>query len=77
MRRLQPILTNSLHHIYSKSIYQFVIFSCPEEYERMMQLIQYYQYDQHTTKFSGYLKLNNVKHNGFYSMLSKVPNALG
>ena len=57
MKRLCPFENNSFHHIYNKSIYGYTIFSGKEEYQRMLNLIEYYRYDGHPHPFSYTLKL--------------------
>jgi putative transposase len=62
MKRLCPFENLSFHHIYSKSIYRFEIFSCKDEYQRMLQLIQFYKYERHSQPFSQFiLKKGNDK----------------
>ena len=52
MKRTTPLCTGQTHHVYSKSINHFKIFNSPDEYERFIQLIQYYRHSNLTTSFS-------------------------
>ena len=63
MKRLCPFQNLSFHHIYSKSIYRFEIFTCKDEYQRMLQLIQFYKYNKRSSHpFSQFiLKKGNDK----------------
>ncbi len=56
MKRLCPFENKSFHHIYNKSIYGYTIFSCKEEYQRMLGLMEYYRYDGHIRPFSYVIK---------------------
>jgi len=56
MKRFCPLENQSFHHIYSKSIYRFEIFTCPDEYQRMLQLVQFYKYDGHSQPFSHFIE---------------------
>ena len=70
MRRACPITENSIHHVYSKSIYKFVIFTCDEEYKRFLTLISYYQFDG-LPRCSDFLKRNNVLSQGFEKIFTE------
>ena len=45
MKRPIELQTGDIYHACNKSIYGYVIFNTPEEYERMRQLAGYYQWD--------------------------------
>ena len=45
MKRLIPLVTGEIYHVYNKSIYSYVIFNTPDEYKRMIMLIQFYLWD--------------------------------
>ena len=53
-RKLTP---NTIYHIMSKSIVGYKIFTCEEEFERMLKIIKYYTYEEIKFKFSKYQKL--------------------
>ena len=56
MKRFCSLENQSVHHIYNKSIYRFEIFTCKNEFHRMLQLIQYYKYDGHSQPFSRFIE---------------------
>ena len=65
MKRRHPIETCPIHHVYSKSIQRFKIFTCEEEYQRMSKLISYYQFSGQPLKFSHYIDREIIKKEGF------------
>ncbi len=57
MKRKIPHVTNEVYHVYSRSIAQFKIFNHPNEFHRMMQLLEYYRINaEYAPPFSVYLK---------------------
>ena len=60
MKRVCPLENNSFHHIYNKSIYGYTIFNCKEEYQRMLELIEYYRYEGHIRPFSYIIKRKTI-----------------
>ncbi len=56
MKRHCPLENQSVHHIYNKSIYRYELFTCKEEYQRMLELIQFYKYDGHSKPFSQFIR---------------------
>jgi len=65
MKRLCPLENQSIHHIYNKSIYRFELFTCEDEYQRMLKLIQFYKYDGHSQPFSHFIEKKN--NDGFFT----------
>ena len=45
MKRQVPLITDSVYHIYNRSIAHYEIFNNIAEYDRMRHTFQYYQYD--------------------------------
>ncbi len=77
MKRICPFENNSFHHVYSKSIYRYELFTCPEEYQRMIQLIVFYQYDGHKQPFSQFiLNKNNEQYMKTMSELYGQENSI-
>jgi putative transposase len=72
MKRSCIIENNSFHHVYSKSIYLFEIFTSVQEYERMTQLIEYYRYADHPLSFTHFCKkfANDIRSHGFKPFLT-------
>lgn len=56
--------TGKVYHITTKSIAGYVIFNSEREYFRMKQLIQYYQPENPSMRFSYFIRWQKVK-NGF------------
>jgi len=62
MRR-EALGTNTFYHIFNKSIAEYKIFTCKDEYLRMEKTIKYYR-NKRNLKFSKFIKLNNTDNNG-------------
>ena len=71
MKRVCPFENQSIHHVYSKSIYHFEIFTCEDEYYRMINLINFYQHDGHSGPFSSFIKKSQNRPKPF-SCLTKI-----
>lgn len=69
MKRLHPIDDGSIHHIYTKSIYKFRIFTCQAEFMRMQRMLFYYQFSGHTQPFSQFINRFDVQSKGFYETI--------
>ena len=52
MRRNIPLITGEYYHVFNKSIFSYIIFNNQTEYQRMLQLIHYYRFDNTSTSFS-------------------------
>lgn len=62
--RKDILTTNEIYHICTKSIAGYKIFNHDADFERMRQLIKYYQIDN-TLKFSDFINLKLVSREGF------------
>lgn len=72
MPRRKSLVTDEVYHVYSKSIAKFTIFNSLRDYERICQLIQYYQIFPLQQKFSRFLELDDVKIKGFREIFSSI-----
>ncbi len=53
-RRLSPLLTKNFHHVYNKGINGTETYLNPHNYNRFIDLINYYRFDKHTLRYSHY-----------------------
>jgi putative transposase len=60
MKRHIILANDELYHIYNKSIYGYVIFNDPEEYERLRAMVFFYQW-QHKLSFCRFLESKTIK----------------
>ncbi len=56
-----PLVENRIYHIVSRSIEKYRIFRNRKDYERMRELLKYYQVKKPSTKYSIYLEIKNKK----------------
>ena len=56
-----PLVEDRIYHIVSKSIEKYRIFRNRKDYERMRELLKYYQVREPPTKYSIYLEIKNKK----------------
>lgn len=68
------IVSGQVYHIFSKSIAEFIIFRNAREYERMIDLLKYYQIEKPPVKFSEFLRRKDKEK--FYSSCYPVGNDL-
>ena len=68
MQRKVPLVNGQVYHILSRSIAEYKVFNDKQDYERMRQLLRYYQTDQ-DYKFSDFLTLKAVLPYGFNNYL--------
>ena len=61
--RTFPVVTDEVHHVFSKSIAGFKVFRDDREYERMRKLLKFYTKENPPLRFSAFLELKNK--NGF------------
>lgn len=54
-----PLVENKIYHIVSKSIEKYRIFRNRKDYERMKELLKYYQVKNPPIKYSVYLEIKN------------------
>ena len=57
--RKEPLVTENLYHVFTKSIEGYRIFRSNKNYERMVELMKYYIYYNPHIKFSKYIRLKN------------------
>ena len=65
MRRVTPLVTGQTYHVYTKSIYGYVVFPTEREYERMIQIMRYYLTGPHERSFSQFIRSCPVRNIGF------------
>lgn len=65
MKRKNELVEGQVYHIFSRSIAKFIIFNNDSDYQRMMNLIKYFQVKDPPTKFSFFMDLKSVEQNGF------------
>jgi len=71
MRRKKPLVTDEIYHVFTRSIADYVIFNDKNEFERMRELLKYYQIDN-GIKFSEFIELKSVVEIGFNNFLDII-----
>lgn len=56
-RRITPIITNQIYHIFNRGIAGQPIFSSTYDYQRLLELISYYRFSSPDLRFSFYKRL--------------------
>jgi putative transposase len=51
--------TNQIYHVFTKSIFKFIIFRNKEEFERMIDLIWFYKKEKPPIRYSAFLQLKD------------------
>lgn len=69
--RKDILADREVYHIFTKSIAKYKIFNDDQSYERMQQIIKYYQVDN-DIRYSDFLKLKIVNINGFHNHFNKI-----
>ncbi|MCG2725470.1 MAG: transposase [Elusimicrobia bacterium] len=64
-------VTDNIYHIFNKSIAKFVIYNKEADFQRMIDVMDYYQLSKNSIKFSKYKKTLKDE-NPFYKKLSGV-----
>ena len=72
MKRPVILTTNHYYHIYNKSIYGYQIFNSPKEYERMLHLMQFYQWKM-PLNFSRFIRCTLPKFSNFETAIKSLP----
>ena len=72
MKRKIPLVNGETYHIYSRSIADFKIFNNNQDYQRMCNLLKYYQVAKSPAKFTIFMKLEAVQQEGFLNYYSKI-----
>ena len=57
-RRIIPLITNNFYHTYNKGINGVNTFSNTNDYNRFLELTNYYRFNKHQMRYSVYLKLD-------------------
>lgn len=69
--RKDSLVIGEVHHVFTKSIADFVIFNNDNDFCRMQQLFKYYKVDN-DLKFSGFNDLKIVQTNGFSNVFAAI-----
>ena len=72
MSRKFLLAQGQIYHIFSRSIAGFQIFNNNSDYQRILQLLKYFQIKEPPTKFSFFLELKQVQQNGFFSYFDSI-----
>ncbi len=75
--RKDPLVNGETYHIFSRSIADYVIFNDAQDFERMVEMIGYYQIADPPTSFSAFIRLEYVKRIGFYNAFQSIANDQG
>jgi len=67
--RKDPLVIGETYHIFTRSIAEYVVFNSVGDWQRMQQLIKYYQVSNEI-KFSNFIELKLVQQNGFYNAIN-------
>ncbi|TSC97400.1 MAG: hypothetical protein CEN88_48 [Candidatus Berkelbacteria bacterium Licking1014_2] len=65
MERKVKLVTGEIYHVFNRSIADFTIFNYKEEFKRIKNLLQYYQIDGISPRFSQFINLDKIKTDGF------------
>lgn len=71
MIRKTPLASGEIYHIFTRSIADYHVFNDAIEFDRMMQLLRYYQFDNEL-RFSEFLDYKMVQSFGFDAALKTV-----
>lgn len=71
MKRKEPLVTGEIYHIFNRSIAEYQIFSSKGEFSRMLQGIEYYQFDN-LISLRHFLELNTTTKLGFKNKLTEI-----
>lgn len=75
MRRNVILVNDHVYHIYNKSIYGYVIFNSPDEFERLQAMIFFYRW-QHKMSFCRFLESPSLKKSDLWSEMSLLKEHL-
>lgn len=65
MPRKDRLENNHVYHVFTRSIAEYKVFNSPQEYLRMIELLQFFSIKNPPCKFSNFLKLEKVQQDGF------------
>lgn len=71
MLRPEPLVDDQVYHVMNKSIAGYKIFNAAADYQRMIQLIRFFQLDAPLPKFSQFLHSAYVTRHGFEQTLQE------
>jgi len=69
--RKVPLINNYYYHIFNRGVNKQPIFSNKRDYNRMLNIIRYYQYGYRHSKFSTFMKLNINFRNEIWNSIEK------
>ena len=72
MKRKNKLVNSEVHHIFSRSIANYSVFNNQLDYERMLELFQFYQIKEPPSSFSTYQRLDLVKNIGFQAAFDSI-----
>ena len=68
-RRLRPLVTNQVYHVFNRSIAKETIFNQKRDYQRIIDLINFYRFENPPLRYSYYNRLEIDKKGGFLKSL--------
>ena len=71
MIRKEPLVSGEIYHIYTRSIAEYVVFNNALEYERLIQLIRYYQSEKEL-RFATFIESDLAQKIGFEQALRTI-----
>ncbi|MDO8686663.1 MAG: transposase [Candidatus Berkelbacteria bacterium] len=69
--RKDLLATGEVYHVFNRSIADYIIFNNDQEFERMLELIKYYKFEN-DIKFSALLELSLVQTEGFNNAIDII-----
>lgn len=69
--RKDILTTGEIYHVFTRSIADYVVFNNDDDFERMRQLIKYYQID-YNVKYSDFIAQKIVQKEGFNNMFNVI-----
>lgn len=72
MRRKEELATDEIHHIFSRSIANYIIFNNSSEYERMLNTIRFYQVKVQLASFSIFARSPYVQKVGLLNAIESI-----
>ena len=72
MIRKISLVNDQIYHVFSRSIADYVVFNNSDEFFRMIQLLKYYQIENHKIRFSDFIEFEGVHKKGFNNFLKII-----
>jgi len=69
--RNTPLVTDQYYHLFNRSVARVPIFTSKQEFTRVIELLNYYQYDNCPVPFSKLKRLNREMQSGIWGSLEK------